>query len=252
MNILPKKSWHVRNKDNVARVRRDEAEAEAERRKREARALLAEQEARTQLLRKKARGGPGPPDCTALVPGGPGHLELFPSPAEAGGTPAPNKEHEEEKRQEQERREQALGLLTYLGQSAAEAQTCPPWYQRAPEAAAAEVAERDEGQKAKLDPLREMEKQLRKKGARREREQRRQRERRPESRAAGPPSLEELRRERLQREEAERARTRALLAGPREPPAAAATPPADDRTRPYNSQFNPHLARQRRGPPKPR
>ncbi|XP_037982347.1 leukocyte receptor cluster member 1 [Motacilla alba alba] len=238
MNILPKKSWHVRNKDNVARVRRDEAAAEVERRKRDARALRAEQEVRTELLRKRARVG-------GRSPSPPAPPVLFPPPEEA-----PNREHEAEKRREQERRERALGVLTYLGQSAAEAQTCPPWYLQPPKKGGEGSREVQGGRKAVLDPLEDMKKGLQRAPSPKKPPQPQQRSppRAPPERGAGG-GLAELRRQRLAREAAEAARSRELLRGLRDPPGTPRDPrdpwdPRDpERQRPYNSQFHPRLAR---------
>ncbi|XP_053789090.1 leukocyte receptor cluster member 1 [Vidua chalybeata] len=233
MNILPKKSWHVRNKDNVARVRRDEAAAEVERRKRDARALRAEQEVRTELLRKRARVG-------GRSPSPPAPPVLFPPPEEA-----PNREHEAEKRREQERRERALGVLTYLGQSAAEAQTCPPWYLRPPRKGGEGSREVQEGRKAVLDPLQDMRKGLRRAPSPKKPPQPQPRSppRAPAERAGGG-GLAELRRQRRAREAAEAARSRELLRGLRDPPGTPRDPPGTPREpRLYHSQFHPALAR---------
>ncbi|XP_049643034.1 leukocyte receptor cluster member 1 [Suncus etruscus] len=250
MNILPKKSWHVRNKDNVARVRRDEAQAREEEKERERRVLLAQQEARTEFLRKKARRHD--PALPAPAPGAEaptsGPVGLFRELLEEGkGASRGNKEHEEEKRQEKERQEKALGILTYLGQSAAEAQTQPPWYQLPPEREGPPSGPSpDEKIKTRLDPLREMHKHLGKKRGHSGGGEPSRKKVEP-ARPRGSPSLDQLRAERLRREAAERARAEALLARVRGE--AAPEQPEEEtneRRRRYNSQFNPQLARRPR------
>ncbi|XP_029440142.1 leukocyte receptor cluster member 1 [Rhinatrema bivittatum] len=254
MNILPKKSWHVRNKDNVARVRRDEALAAEDERERKRRADLAEQEARTNLLRKKARHSLPDSiseDGAVLVACKPdsSHVNFFQDAEEGRASRSGNKEHEEEKRQEKERQEKALGLLTYLGQSSAEAQTSRPWYQELPERSAREgpkAESRDERLKAKLDPLHDMEKHLRKKkgekkGDKRERERKGGESRSSSSTTAS--SIDKMRQERLKREAVERARAAALLDRKQGAQQAQAPEEMDERRRSYNSQFHPQLAR---------
>ncbi|XP_030053748.1 LOW QUALITY PROTEIN: leukocyte receptor cluster member 1 [Microcaecilia unicolor] len=255
MNILPKKSWHVRNKDNVARVRRDEALAAEQELERKRRVELAEQEARTDLLRKKARHllQPGTRENeTALVAFKPdsSHINFFQDVEEGHTSKSRNKEYEEEKRQEKERQEKALGLLTYLGQSAAEAQTSLPWYQEVPEhirrkGSSTTTHTRDEKLKRKLDPLPEMEKYLQKKKG--EKKLKKDKEKKGSetrgSSSTATASIEQLRRDRLRREAAERSGAAALLDRRSREQQTLAAEETDERRRRYNSQFHPQLAR---------
>ncbi|XP_061198348.1 leukocyte receptor cluster member 1 homolog [Saccostrea echinata] len=150
MNILHHKSWHVRNKDNIARVRRDEEKAALEEKERQRKIALAEQEARTEFLRQKSRkhleeSGKGEQvnDGKSVVSSesavstfGTGalsddiysgrHINFFKETDGMVVSDRKNAEHEAEKKAEQEDWEKKVGILTYLGQSSNE--TSASWY----------------------------------------------------------------------------------------------------------------------------
>ncbi|CAL1534494.1 unnamed protein product, partial [Lymnaea stagnalis] len=132
MNILPHKSWHVRTKKNIERVRKDEEKAAEEEKEKQRRISLAEQEARTKFLRVKAQSKwvTNTSDANAVVQSSvtksatiPGlgdkqeHINFFKDIEDGVSLAGKNKEHEKEKKQEQEQLEKKIGLLTYLGQS---------------------------------------------------------------------------------------------------------------------------------------
>ncbi|XP_017779891.1 PREDICTED: leukocyte receptor cluster member 1 homolog [Nicrophorus vespilloides] len=183
MNILPKKRWHVRTKDNIARVRRDEAKAAEEEKEKQDRIKLAEREARTQLLRAKARANlpaasfipldlndttiPAAPTTqtdgaeTAAAPSG--HVNFFQDLEEGTAEyKAVNKEHEKEKKEEQEKYEKQIGYLTYLGQDTNEALGKTSWYNELPNRKSIDANEAEVNLKHKqlYDPLEKMKKLL--------------------------------------------------------------------------------------------
>lgn len=122
MNILPKKKWHVRTKENIARVRRDEAKAAAEEQARLERVKLAEDEDRMNRMRKNAGTNiedpfaqrPSDDPCTSSA----GHVNFFAEIEEqersnlaSGG----NKAYQAEKKREHQEWESKMGNLFHLG-----------------------------------------------------------------------------------------------------------------------------------------
>ncbi|KAG0236373.1 hypothetical protein B0O80DRAFT_494997 [Mortierella sp. GBAus27b] len=131
MNILPHKSWHVYNQKNRDRVRRDEAKAEAEEKHNQERSEAAEQEHRLAVLRQRAQRrltgseyGPPTPDDTKISTDAKEHVNFW-SDLEQQDTKGkqgnPENEAEAKAKQEKWDRTIAMHLDTGIkGQS--------PWY----------------------------------------------------------------------------------------------------------------------------
>ncbi|XP_028282274.1 leukocyte receptor cluster member 1 [Parambassis ranga] len=260
MNILPKKSWHVRNKDNIARVRKDEAEAAEQEREAQRRVERAEQEARTEYLRRKSRaalqsaeGRRDDDDAQSAGSGALEHLNLF--PLDESSEKKGNEEYLKEKKEEKEKQERAIGLLVSLGPQPGTEVT--PWYLKGSKEkeeskekekkkglSEEERQKKDRRLKDSLDPLKDMKKALAVKDKKGSKSKKKEKRDKGEKRSSGESSIESLRAERLQREAEEKRRAQALLdqrSGKGKEPRREMS----ERERPYNSAYFPELARKR-------
>ncbi|EJW88558.1 hypothetical protein WUBG_00535 [Wuchereria bancrofti] len=273
MNILPKKKWHVRTKENVARVRHDQKRAKEEKERVVERAQHAEQEYKVNLLRQNAermeviyRGGESGADHNnAQFINSSSHINLF-ADLEAEyrkNFGVGNRDYELERKKEQEEYEKKVGILQCLGQGSSELTKEKPWYEKVP-------TKKGEFRKSKnrscvvrlfSKPARDTCEKVKKRQHKRECKNKESRHKKrgkkgrhhdkssleilssKEKRLAleenSKKKLEKLRQERLDREAKERKRLTKLLT-----PSGSNEGGREGNVAKYNSQFNPALARQ--------
>ncbi|KYM78982.1 Leukocyte receptor cluster member 1 [Atta colombica] len=252
MNILPKKRWHVRTKENIARVRRDEAKAAEEERIKKERIQKAETEARVELLRHRARSTY---DGRSTIEGSTNkkleHVNFF-AELEDGKIDysRPNAEHEKEKKEEKEKYEKQIGYLTYLGQDTNEATGKKNWYEELPKRLTdtEKDVEIEIKKKTLNDPMIDIKKHstYKRYKDKKYKKKKHKHSEKKEDRNQSNTNIEKLRAERLLREQSEKLRTEVLLAKVRGEPMPVVTPeiPKPAIKQKYNSQFFPEIARQ--------
>jgi len=253
MNILHHKSWHVRNKDNIQRVRRDEANAAAEEKEKQKRKAIAESEARLNILRAKSSSLSGPTKQIDFVSSdsAPSHINLFEKEENGKLNEDKNAEVTLEKKQEQEKFEKKIGLLKYLVDEEDLNLKNQPWYKtvRDRKGESDDKTEVDLKSKRAADPLTSINtvmKEHEKKKKSKNKEKDYKKEKKSNSFISDEPpvkkskTIEELRAERLKRETEERLKADRLLYGSKEPVKVVET---NDRKRKYNNQFNPDYSK---------
>uniref|UniRef100_A0A914ZAF4 CBF1-interacting co-repressor CIR N-terminal domain-containing protein n=1 Tax=Panagrolaimus superbus TaxID=310955 RepID=A0A914ZAF4_9BILA len=248
MNILPKKKWHVRTKENMARVRRDEAKAAEEEAKIQDRIRIAENEDRIRRLRGDGGGAPSSSSTTTTTLhftggdpniGGDGksHINFFAAEEKMFNLESRNKEAEAEAKKELDDNEHKLGIKIKFADA-----PDAPWYERRPDRP---YLEKEEVLKEKEKERKAKEEKERREKKKKKKERKRRRSKSlddSDSEERKKAKLAKLREERLQREREEKRREFDLL----HPEVKQAREEAKKKQMEtsYSSQFNPHIARQ--------
>ncbi|KAI8988228.1 hypothetical protein BDF20DRAFT_854572 [Mycotypha africana] len=245
MNILPHKSWHVYNKANVERVRKDEAKAAEEAKKKKDRADLAESEARLNLLRQRANTRLPPEDQLLREPQPIEHINLF---HDFEQKLERNEEAEAERKVEEEKFDKRFTMYLDKGTEKAD----EPWYVKTDRKEEKYIdpykfkSKQEQKRKVKDtsnkddDPLHFIKKKLQQKNSNDRRDKKKSHRERHENDKSNnncsnsSPTMEELRAKRYARERKEKARLQNLYLDHKEDQEDV----IDERKRGYNSQFN--------------
>uniref|UniRef100_A0A1I7UD56 Cir_N domain-containing protein n=1 Tax=Caenorhabditis tropicalis TaxID=1561998 RepID=A0A1I7UD56_9PELO len=269
MNILHHKSWHVRTKSNMERVRRDERKAAEEEQRVLDRQIQAENERRINTLRARADdrmsnmfgGGGGSSSKDVSISDETGHVNLFQDleREERKNHGTGNADYEKEKAEEKKEWESKMGIQVYFADNTNDLNKKKEWYEEMP----LRRMELPPRSKAKTDALPRMDRKKRdeeeekeekrkhkkdkkKKKKKKHRHRDRSEERRLEEEFDRERKLKtaKMRDERLKRERAEKSRTYALL-HPEEIEKQKKEKEMEEKRgkKTYNSQFNPEFFR---------